>query len=496
MRDALRWLGLAALVGCRPQPTVAPTDATSTTSTTADGGRAPHAAFVVHTSDSTIVIPLDPKHDVRTLDGTWTGARNAAYGRVLVHVAATQGPSEEPSTPIPICADADESAGCVVGPDGRLWAALDVRIESGKPLAWTLKDEDDRECPCIAVRGVSKEAERLDPEQRAEAEELGMDAREYIYACVEGERPELGPTSVMGGVLYMTGMGHEGTCDGRNIYTGAGYSIELRPGAAVPELEMPPVRACENDGFVEPLASWSRDRELDCVIGEDDCGCEDNNEMEAWFIRSGRIVQFTGNIDSAGGGCGCPVDIAATPGNCPSSTDPCGSTLGFPAIDPEVDVFWIATDGSAALVLRGDRVQLLGPKQMVLRDEKLGDEVIGVEFHADTLLIEGIALPTKFHAAWPALAPDDTAGPTASEWGDRCVRHLREKHWDHAEAACLAGLVEGGKDKTRGAIMYNLGRVAEARGDAATALQWYRRSDRLRPGNKTVLERITALGGK
>lgn len=62
-----------------------------------------------------------------------------------------------------------------------------------------------------------------------------------------------------------------------------------------------------------------------------------------------------------------------------------------------------------------------------------------------------------------------------------------------AEGACVEGLLEGGTDDARGALTYTLGGIEEARGDTDRAGDFYRRSLRLRPGNATVMARLSGL---
>ena len=65
---------------------------------------------------------------------------------------------------------------------------------------------------------------------------------------------------------------------------------------------------------------------------------------------------------------------------------------------------------------------------------------------------------------------------------------------DEAEDRLERGLQYADNDQTRGAILYNLGRVAEANGDKAHAIELYQRSLAVRP-NTTVDARLIGLGG-
>lgn len=77
-------------------------------------------------------------------------------------------------------------------------------------------------------------------------------------------------------------------------------------------------------------------------------------------------------------------------------------------------------------------------------------------------------------------------------WGERCFRHLRAGRLAAAEAACERGRVIAGP-RVRGAILYNLGRIAEQRGRRAEAVRYYERSLAARPINRTVQQRLRAL---
>ncbi len=87
---------------------------------------------------------------------------------------------------------------------------------------------------------------------------------------------------------------------------------------------------------------------------------------------------------------------------------------------------------------------------------------------------------------------EDARGGTG--WGNRCIAHLRAGRLDAAQAACAAGLAAATRDTTRGALLYNLGLIAELRGDRVSARLDYEASLRARP-NSTVERALAALGG-
>lgn len=63
-----------------------------------------------------------------------------------------------------------------------------------------------------------------------------------------------------------------------------------------------------------------------------------------------------------------------------------------------------------------------------------------------------------------------------------------------ARRATRAGLRHATDAERRGALLYNLGRIAEAQGETGDAIGSYRRSLAARPGNATVAERLASLG--
>lgn len=94
-----------------------------------------------------------------------------------------------------------------------------------------------------------------------------------------------------------------------------------------------------------------------------------------------------------------------------------------------------------------------------------------------------------------ALAPADVGFRDRRRgwgWSDRCWKHFRRGRIGYAEAACKRGLRAARDNKARGALLYNLGRIAEAQGSRASAVKYYQRSLRVRP-HKVVSNRLEAL---
>lgn len=89
--------------------------------------------------------------------------------------------------------------------------------------------------------------------------------------------------------------------------------------------------------------------------------------------------------------------------------------------------------------------------------------------------------------------PPCERGVTASAWGNRCFQSVRDEEWSEADRRCRCGLGADPSSRTRGAILYNLGRAAEARSRVDAARTFYRESLDARPGNETVRRRLDAL---
>lgn len=93
------------------------------------------------------------------------------------------------------------------------------------------------------------------------------------------------------------------------------------------------------------------------------------------------------------------------------------------------------------------------------------------------------------------LAPEDVdfVDPRQGRgWGNRCFSHLTAGRLEAAQAACLRALEVVEDGNVEAAILYNLGRVAEAREWLGLAAERYTASLELRE-NATVRERLEAL---
>lgn len=91
-------------------------------------------------------------------------------------------------------------------------------------------------------------------------------------------------------------------------------------------------------------------------------------------------------------------------------------------------------------------------------------------------------------------APALRCGPGASarELGNRCAQRMRAREWPEAQRLCECALAANPGARSEGAILYNLGRIAEGRGDRDAARGHYRRSLERRP-SAIVRARLESL---
>lgn len=505
------WLGGTCLLlaACRstapvveppPGPVVAPTPAPATTE---------RPAFVVLTTNETLVVPLDPALPVETLPGHWVGSAPgttpAAWGRLDIEVTTIQ---DESLPSLPVCPAGDVDDACTlpveldaVDRQAALTTAstrLELRAEVAAhgALRWTVVDPDrDAPCSCVVVHGLSTDGAAepwIDIDDPEVLEMIAMSPwtpEEYLVECSDQAlRPALDPIAYLGGMLYTGGMIHNGVCNGLNLYDGAGEARPLRPGATEPTLRFPELTGCAQAGPGDLLLPA-----LDVDALDPDDACEPSDELVAYSLRRGRLVRATGSIDNVGMECACASWLPASPALCPSPLDPCGHGHGLPSRDAWAEL-WVTNDERVALGQDAQGLALLVPEHPEpLRRVPAPQGILGVEHHRDTLLL-GLALPPAIRALVPPLhASDEGFQGAAKAWGNRCFAHLKADRLDAAEAACLAGLVEDGTEATRGALTYNLGRIAEARGDRDRARAYYQRSQHLRPHDATA-ERLRTLG--
>ncbi len=521
LRGAPRWhrclLLLSWVAACRPTPppTSPPADpsdgAVAPASGSEDEPATAQAAFVVLTDHSTTVVPVDPAIATRTIPGSWVGglpgSAAATWGVVEIEVTAEL---RNGSPTLPICPRGDFGDPCELslepsGPDRALTVAsgsdsmaLQVRVGVDGTLSWTPMDAlDHHDCACITVHGISTDGEPTpefdldDPDVLADIEMSPYDPEDYEQECgVDALRPEYGTTAILGGRVYLNGMAGTNVCNGLNIYDGARDSWPVRPGAQELKLTFPPAEDCGE----EPVADAHDRQDRQDLPDEDDYECDAQwPELVSYRIQHGALVRDVGNIDNVGGECWCSSSVPAR-GVCPSPLDPCGSPSAITSPE-DWDELWVASDDSAALGMDATGLAVLVPAEQAPRRRSWsGDEILGVEFHPHTALLDLPEIPSMFAVALPTpTAADQDFDGSARAWGNRCFAHVKAAQLDAAEAACFRGLLVGGSEGTRGALTYNLGRIEEARDQPDRALAYYERSDQLRPGNATVQARLAAL---
>ncbi|MCH9686705.1 MAG: tetratricopeptide repeat protein [Deltaproteobacteria bacterium] len=524
IRRVSRWAApLVTLVACRPSQSPAePATARATAPPRPQPKLAPTAArpaFILLQSDETTVVPVDPTAEIRTLPGLWVGGRPggdaAAWGVVEVELSTMLGP-EAPS--LPVCPRGDFGDACVLPldlqPDDPMpqatlasassTVAVRVRVDSdGTPHFAPEGLWNHDPCSCITVYGISTDGDPVpefdleDPETLAEIEMSPYDVEEYEQECgTDALRPDYATTAVLGGRVYLNGMMSSNVCNGLNIYDGTRESWALRPGATELELTFPPSVHCSDtelwDAHESSFEEDAYPPHPDQDDPSDDCDTQ-WPEMLSFRLYRGRLVRAIGNIGTVGHECSCSSWIPAK-GACPSPLDPCGDPRVL-ASDGNWRELWVATDETVGLGIGDEELAVLRPGQpKPVRRAPALDDIIGVEFHPDSVLATLPDIPVEFRPALPTPDPaDDQFDGSARAWGNRCFSHIKAGQLDAAEAACFYGLVVGGSDGTRGALAYNLGRIEEARGDRDRALAYYERSNDLRPGNTTVEARLKAL---
>jgi len=273
--------------------------------------------------------------------------------------------------------------------------------------------------------------------------------------------------------------------------------------------------------------------------------CKDSRpETSIWLLRRGELLHVEDNIFHAGGQRW--VTRQPAPGRCPDPQDPCGDPALFPGLAAAPD-FWVASDHSAALI--SDKAGLHVRPQGAPSTRRADDPgpLLGVKFHHDLGPLRAAqrrapgphsgdgpcrddatcrrrlgcdalcdpkgacvtARPGTCDDAHPCrgdarceagrcrvtavLLPEDAAlNERGKGLGDRCLAHLKADRFAAARGACEAALTHATSDAARGALHYNLGRVAEAIGDLDEARARYRESLALRD-NPTVAQALARV---
>lgn len=239
---------------------------------------------------------------------------------------------------------------------------------------------------------------------------------------------------------------------------------------------------------------------------EDDDSC---TPLDGWLHSLHRGLWVRSNFGTdAVVSCVWHYVTPARPGACPTPADPCGDPAVFHGLIETTSDFWIANDGSLAL-LWSDPPELwahvAGSKAPVRVALDVGDPddatVIGVRHLSDAAPLEA-ALASKSR---PRLAPragvdavvvrpdgDVHDAGDGRAWANHCFAEFKAGRSSAAIAACEWALTVATSAKVRGAVYYSLGRIAETRNQAVAAAAHYRTSLALRDDETTLqaLERV------
>lgn len=433
------------------EPTTAAADETIASKLLAPLPDGPIAAFVIAGSDSTVVVPVDPAIAPLRVAGIWVLDDATTPAKVSFH--AGDGPA------IPDC-----------------------ECEHPNPCDDTVRHANGTGpiCSCRASRPSAYDDEEANDEDGDED-------------CDASDPAVL--TSLVGGMLYTQSDTHD-TCGGRNIYGEDWGVLEMVASAAVPSEKGLKPRGCDSNtspgsGLFDPIPESPncepRQTEGDCEV----CGPGFSADLEVFLIEKGELIHVEEDADTVGGAVRRWSTRTVTPKSCPSPNDTCGSTKAFPQVR-EADGFWVANDGTHALTQQADGALAIVSASGSTPRGKFGEGPLGVRYHADARTLITTMIAQAPSGAGTCEGGDGDA-PKLS-WGTQCVQHMRADRLDDARAACERGLAETTKPAARGALLYNLGVIAQRSGDTATARKHFEASLTARPGNAAVRKALAALG--
>ncbi len=513
MKGALL-LCLGLLLGCsNPPPTpsgatstpsATPSDAPATVEPSEPAVRPPPevttlptgpAAFVLYTLEQTVVIPLDGREPVRA-EGLWlqddrTSPAALSHSLIL-------SPSRIERMGIGPCPCGNLDGGCT--PDN-------VSTTRFHPNTGTVTPESDAQCRCVHP----KPSWGIFPPDPADVD------GEVYEPCLGGNATS--PVSLVGGRLYWLGYEWNGACYGAlSLYDAYEFVDPLAAPAGSVDLERARPYGCtyELDDMPDQEPPWPLPDSL-CRPGRgDDCSCMDDDyfESQVFTVRRGWVWRVQDEVSHAGGSRRI-ARARARPDRCPGLNDPCGDPEPFgPRPKGYRREFWVMTDGTARLSATRYDYQLsrqdaaYPPVRFELPGVHASTDVIGIRQHTDVGPLLAVMRRHASRGAATATPPDEATctppvlRPTDATfvdtrggrgWGDRCFIHIQLRNWNAAEATCLRGLEVATEDETRGALLYNLGRVAEGRGLVGHAMEQYRRSLVVRPNNAAVRKRLATL---
>ncbi len=400
----------------------------------------PIAAFAIVGPDQTIVAPIDPAIAPLRVTGIWVLDDATATPKVSFHAGV--------GAAIPTCAcDRNDACG----------EAVSDAVGEG-PI-----------CSCRAPGPVD---DGVDEGGECEF----MDPR---------------PAALVGGVLYMQVDTHN-TCEGMNLYGEDWYPLTMVASPTKHSGKGLKPRGCDPGVATGVDVLAPRPDPPPCGPRETDGGCDVCDAMspnlEVFAIQRGELVHLEEDADTVGGGVRRWSSRALTPKTCPSTADTCGSTTAFPQVE-RADGWWVANDGAHALTQQRDGALAIVSASGTIPVGKHDDDILGVRYHADAR-----ALITTMATRAPSGTTTCEVGDAPVSWGTQCVEHMRAGRLEDARAACEHGLDETTKPAARGALLYNLGVIAQRSGDTAAARKHFEASLAARPGNAAVRKALAALG--
>ena len=449
-------------------------------------------AFVLIGVDSTRIVPALAELPEVERRGIWVQLPGPRIGGVFT-ARFEVGPSS--GAQIPICPAGERDDFCYVGPDTETLTGF-MRVDARGRETWSASPRHYGGCECLVVEGLSTDDEP--PPVKVDPEDLAMspyDEAEYRERCLDLDE-DYAPTAVVGANLYRTGVWSNGGCTGVDVVDAVGDAIALVPGERPlqsEERDTPP--QCRATEAVQPDAALS---EPQCTLGDETCEtfCYHDDEAEAFCVRRGQLVHVTASASAGAGACTCVSPRPLTPDACPSPVEPCGDPSAFAGIT-DAEQFWVASDGSFALAGGGGTLDLRSRQGTVRTVKKVG-ALLGVHFVEDATPLMSLSWPTPevVRPRWPEPSPSDAGfSGKGNDWANRCFSHLMSGRHDEAESACWSGLAIEDRARTRATLVYNLGRIAEQRGNTGRAIAFYERSLALRPGNEAVQSRLDGLTG-